>query len=97
MTATQGIRAKADTGPAQGASGSIALKPDQQAAQDQMASKLLAFESDLRALNTEAELFAHWCNETRRFLNFRQAFLLHSKVRGTKPRLVCATLSLIHI
>ncbi len=92
MAAIQGIRTRADAGTAQETSDSIGRQQhDLRAAQDQMASKLLAFEADLRALNTEAELFAHWCNETRRFLNYRQAFLLHSKVRQTRPRLVSAT------
>lgn len=59
--------------------------------QNDLASMLLAFESSVRQLNNEPELFAHWCNDTRRFLGYRQAFLFHSKFRDTNPSLVAAT------
>ncbi len=44
------------------------------------AASMLTFESKVRTLNDERELFASLCNETRAFLPFRQAFLLK---RGT--------------
>jgi len=91
MAATLGVRDDADTGPESKAPGSMARASELPAAQGESANTLLAFEADLRSLANEAELFAHWCNETRRFIHYRQAFLLHSAVHGAKPRLICAT------
>jgi len=91
MSASQSVRSEADTSAGSAAFDSNVRAPGVPTAQDQTANALLAFEADLRGLTTEAELFAHWCNETRRFINYRQAFLLHSAVRGARPKLICAT------
>jgi len=59
--------------------------------QADLASTLLAFEGGVRALVSEAELFARWCNDTRRFLGYLQAFLLRSKFRDSNPKLIAGT------
>ena len=91
MSATPSIRVNADPNNSDRVGDATAAELSQVALQNQMSNTLLAFEAGVRALDTELDLFAHWCNETRRFLNYRQAFLFRSSTQGSKPRLVFAT------
>ena len=91
MAVTQSVQSnpRADSDPK--FAGSTVNESAEATTKSQMASTLLAFEAGVRALNAEIDLFAHWCNETRRFVGYRQAFLFRSSVRDTKPRLIYAS------
>ncbi|MEO0614299.1 MAG: hypothetical protein AAFY83_13400, partial [Pseudomonadota bacterium] len=55
------------------------------------AATLLAFETGVRGLKKEAELFAHLTNEARRVLGFRQAFVLRRPVTKAPFKVVNAS------
>ncbi|MEO1706639.1 MAG: HlyD family efflux transporter periplasmic adaptor subunit [Pseudomonadota bacterium] len=55
------------------------------------AATLLAFETGVRGLKKEAELFAHLTNEARRVLGFRQAFVLRRPVKKAPFKVVNAS------
>ena len=50
--------------------------------QETAASALLAFEGAVRDIRDDKELLAHFCNAPRRFLRYRQSFVVKRRVRG---------------
>ena len=52
---------------------------------------LLSFEEHVRKVPREAELLIHYANDTRRFLGFRQSFVLKRIVRGAPLQVAAAS------